>query len=71
MNVRRSRNSPSLDELLDGEPHGTFHDSTLVRVSVDYVERRVVAEFEISVGDPMSQVNASRLRDYDAHPVTR
>jgi hypothetical protein len=43
----------SLDDLLGSEePNGTFHDATLLSVSIDYSSRVFVAEFELCVGDP-------------------
>jgi len=56
------RNEQSLDALLHGERHATFHDAALLSIDVDYRARRLVANFEISVGDPDAQDQVTRER---------
>ena len=55
-------NQESLDSLLYDEPHGTFHDSVLVGVQVDYVAKRLVADFDVCIGDPDADDEKSRER---------
>lgn len=52
----------SLDELLDSERYGTFHDAVLLSTHVDYIAHVLVAEFNICVGDPAAQNEAARER---------
>src|SRR4051812_9023344 len=53
----------SLDTLLLAEePHGTFHDGQLRRLTVDYLEARYVLEFELCVGNPDDLVQLARER---------
>jgi len=40
-----------LDQLLD-HPHGTFHDSTIERVEIDYLNRTARFQVQICTGDP-------------------
>ena len=42
-----------LDQLLD-HPHGTFHDSTIERVEIDYLNRTARFQVQICTGDPES-----------------
>lgn len=53
----------SLDDLLGSEePNGTFHDASLLSVSIDYSNRVFVAEFELCVGDPDAPNEQARER---------
>ena len=48
-----------MDDLLDNdEPHATFHEAAFESIAVDYVARRLVAQVELSVGNP-DDVDAS------------
>ena len=40
-----------LDKLLD-HPHGTFHDSTIERVEIDYRNKTARFQIQICTGDP-------------------
>jgi len=40
-----------LDQLLD-HPHGTFHDSIIERVEIDYLNRTARFQIQICTGDP-------------------
>ena len=55
-------NRQSLDGLLEGERHATFHDATLLSVHVDYTAKRLVAEFDVCVGDPDAAEESTRER---------
>jgi hypothetical protein len=52
-----------LDSLLGkDEPKGTFHDSSLLSVSVDYDKKLLTADFDICVGDPDRKDQPARER---------
>lgn len=43
----------TLDSLIGkDEPDGTFHDSSLLSISVNYDEKILIADFDICVGNP-------------------
>jgi hypothetical protein len=52
----------SLDALLEGEAHATFHDAVVRAIHVDYTSSRFVAEIEVCVGDPDAADEPSRER---------
>lgn len=53
----------SLDSLLaPEEPHGTFHDGVLRRVTINYEEATCLAEFALFLGDPSAATHADRER---------
>ncbi len=52
-----------LDRFLDPEePHGTFHDAMLRRLTIDYEQASCTAEFELHVGDPSAASKPDRER---------
>ena len=52
-----------LDDLLGPmEPCATFHDSVLHELRINYTERKLLAEFELCVGDPDSKDENKRER---------
>lgn len=54
----------TLDSLLGkDEPNGTFHDSSLLSVTVDYEKKLLTAEFDICVGNPEGK-NVQELARY-------
>jgi hypothetical protein len=53
----------TLETLLGkDEPNGTFHDSSLLSMSVDYDKKLLIADFDIFVGDPEGKDQQARER---------
>lgn len=53
----------ALDDLLgNDEPCASFHDAYLERVSADYLDRKLVMEFDLSIGDPDGSTEEERQR---------
>jgi hypothetical protein len=52
----------SLDELLDGDQHATFHDAVVLSIHVDYTATLFLAELDICVGDPDAPDEPARER---------
>jgi len=59
----------SMSCLIDSaaEPFASFHDATLSNIHIDYDQRTLSAEFELSVGNPDGTSQAERERTRRAH----
>lgn len=52
-----------LESLLGkDEPNGTFHDSSLLSISIDYDKKLLIANFDICVGNPEGKDRHTRER---------
>jgi hypothetical protein len=53
----------TLESLLGkDEPNGTFHDSSLLSINVDYDRKMFIADFDMCVGDPEGKDQQARER---------
>ena len=53
----------TLESLLGtDEPSGTFHDSSLLSLNIDYDKKLLRADFDIYVGDPEGKDEQARKR---------
>jgi hypothetical protein len=52
----------SLDELLSGEPHATFHDATVVALQHDAAAGRAALTADLCIGDPDAPAVEERER---------
>ena len=54
----------NLESLLGkDEPNGTFHDSSLLSISIDYDKKLLIANFDICIGNPEGK-NQQALERY-------